>query len=94
MEVIKRLVRKNGFLRRVAEVITKDLRGSTAALYQRKWSKFLHWMEYLSMQGHCSADKEIFPESTGGQKLLVPAVKGKEIFPESTGGAKAVGSCS
>ena len=43
MEVIQHLVRKASFSRRVAKVVAKDFRGSTAALYQHKWSRFLHW---------------------------------------------------
>ena len=43
LEVIPRLIRKAGFLRAVMIVIASDLRGSTAALYQGKWSRFLHW---------------------------------------------------
>ena len=43
VEVIHQLVRKAGFSRVVAKVAVADLRHSTTALYQSKWSRFLHW---------------------------------------------------
>ena len=43
MEVVKHLVCEADFLREIMEVVALDLRGSTVALYQRKWSWFLHW---------------------------------------------------
>ena len=43
VETIQRLVRKAGFSKAAAKVAAADLRRSTAALYQSKWSQFLNW---------------------------------------------------
>ena len=41
VEVIHHCAQNSGFLRAVAEVTALDLRGSTAALYQGKWFRFI-----------------------------------------------------
>ena len=43
MDFIQRLVRKAGFSQKVASVAAADLRRSTAAISQSKWSRFLDW---------------------------------------------------
>ena len=45
MGVIQRVVRKADFSRTVAWVAATDLRRSTAALYQCKWTRFLGWCD-------------------------------------------------
>ena len=45
VELIQRIFRKEGFLRKVTCVAAADLRYSTAALYQTKWIKFLGWCD-------------------------------------------------
>ena len=43
LKVIKWFMCKGGFSKKVAEVVTLDLRRSTGCLYQGKCSRFLHW---------------------------------------------------
>ena len=43
LEVVKQLLCKFGFMKEVAEVVSLDPRKSTACLYQKKWTRFLHW---------------------------------------------------
>ena len=62
LEVIKRLIRKVGFSCWVGEVISSDVKGFTAALYQGT--------ESLSMQGHCSAISRVLPVSLQGPQAL------------------------
>ena len=45
MQFIQPIIRKAGFSLRVACVATADLRHSTAALYQSKWTRFLDWCD-------------------------------------------------
>ena len=49
VEIIKLLIHKAGFSREVAKVIPLDLRGSTAAFYWRKWSRFLHYTNVVGV---------------------------------------------
>ena len=82
MEVIKHLVRKVGFSGKVVEVVAADLRGSTAAIYQGKWSRFLYWCHGLNLSP-CKATVhqvvEFFLNLRRELKLLVPAVKSYHV---------------
>ena len=82
MEVIKHLVRKVGFSGKVVEVVAADLRGSTAAIYQGKWSRFLYWCHGQNLSP-CKATVhqvvEFFLNLRRELKLLVPAVKSYHV---------------
>ena len=49
VEVIQHLIRKAGFSRKVVCVAASDLRRSTAALYQSKWTRFFGWCDGRSV---------------------------------------------
>ena len=78
LKVIKRLVRKAGFSRGVAEAIASNRRCSTPAVYQGKWSQFFHWCHGWNLSP-CKAIfqqiMEFFLYLSNELKLLVPAVK-------------------
>ena len=79
MEVIQCLVQKAGFSKAVARVTAADLRHSTPALYQSKWSRFLHWCDRQGV-GPCKASVpqivEFFLFLHQELGSSVPAVKG------------------
>ena len=77
MVAIKCLVRKAGFSGGVAVVVAKNLRGSTAALYQGKWLRFLHRCWDLSpYKATIQQIAKFFLYLRGELKLLVVTVKG------------------
>ena len=45
MELIQQLIKKVGFSKKVARIGAADLRHSTAAIYQSKWTRFLGWCD-------------------------------------------------
>ena len=79
IETLKCLVQKAGFSREIVEVFALDLRASTAAIYQRKWSRFLHWCHRQNLSP-CKVTvqqiAEFFLYLRRELKLLVPAVNG------------------
>ena len=78
IDVIKHLIRKAGFFREVVEV-TSDLKGSTAALYQGKWSRFLIWCRGQNLSPRkvtITQIAKLFLYLWRELKFSVPAVKG------------------
>ena len=79
VEVIQRLIRKVGFSRRVEQVAALDLRCTTAALYQYKWTRFRGWCDRQGVDP-CKATipqvTEVFLFLRQELGLSVPAVKG------------------
>ena len=62
----------------VVEVVASDLRGSVAALYQGKWSQFLHWYHgwnFAPCKATVQQIAKFFLYLWRELKLLVPAVQ-------------------
>ena len=77
-EVFQDIVKMTVFLRRVTEVVAKDLRGSTANLYQGKWLRFLYWCFGWNISPCKATVQQIvdfFLYLWGELKLSVPMVK-------------------
>ena len=79
MEVIQHHAQKAGFSKAVVQVTVAELRHSTAALYQSKWSRFLGWCDRQGVFP-CKASvpqiAEVFLYLRQELCLSVPAVKG------------------
>ena len=56
----------------VAEVVASDLRRSRSCLYQGmvEIPPLVLWKDYLSMQGHCSADSRVPFVSAEGEEAI------------------------
>ena len=81
MEDVRWLVCKAGFLKEVAEVISSEWRRCTGCLYQRKWSRFLHWHHGRNISPCRVTFPEFFLYLQNELKLLVPGVKGQWAAP-------------
>ena len=78
VELIQHIIRKAGFLLRVVRVAAADLKHSTAALYQSKWTRFLGWCDRRGVDP-CKATipeiAEFFLFLRQKLELSVPVVK-------------------
>ena len=79
METVRQLVRKAGFSKEVADVISNDVRRSVTCLYLGKWSRFLYWCHEWNID-LCKATitqiADFLVYLCQKLKLSIPAIKG------------------